>query len=196
MQLPLFPLDVFLLPGERTKLHIFEPRYKQLIKDCLAQPVALFGIPFFSVVNTANYCSIVRIVNAYNYNDLGECDIDIVAVDVAIVTKFEHQKTEGILYPYGNLVELKLNTFQEVPADITELLPAISDWQNHEVLIDRQPLSLTEVFLSLNPNVLDKLEFVARKDDAARVHYLRQFIQYFRSISEQESSVYANFYLN
>jgi len=33
----LFPLGIVLLPGERTALHIFEPRYKELIGECLAQ---------------------------------------------------------------------------------------------------------------------------------------------------------------
>lgn len=34
--LPLFPLEVVLLPGELLPLHIFEDRYKQMIADCLA----------------------------------------------------------------------------------------------------------------------------------------------------------------
>ncbi len=35
--LPLFPLDVVLFPGSRLPLHIFEPRYKEMIGECLAQ---------------------------------------------------------------------------------------------------------------------------------------------------------------
>jgi uncharacterized protein len=34
--LPLFPLDVVLLPGTPLPLHIFEPRYKEMIGECLA----------------------------------------------------------------------------------------------------------------------------------------------------------------
>ncbi len=33
--LPLFPLDVVLLPGMPLPLHIFEPRYKEMIGECL-----------------------------------------------------------------------------------------------------------------------------------------------------------------
>ena len=33
----LFPLGLVLLPGERTGLHIFEPRYKELIGECLRE---------------------------------------------------------------------------------------------------------------------------------------------------------------
>ena len=35
--LPLFPLDVVLFPGTPLPLHIFEPRYKEMIAECLAE---------------------------------------------------------------------------------------------------------------------------------------------------------------
>jgi len=41
--LPLFPLDLVLLPGVPLPLHIFEPRYKEMIKECMDQKQA-FGI--------------------------------------------------------------------------------------------------------------------------------------------------------
>jgi Lon protease-like protein len=36
-ELGLFPLDMVLLPTERVPLHVFEPRYKELIAECLSQ---------------------------------------------------------------------------------------------------------------------------------------------------------------
>lgn len=42
---PLFPLDLVLFPGEAQPLHIFEPRYRQLLADCLAAD-APFGITY------------------------------------------------------------------------------------------------------------------------------------------------------
>jgi uncharacterized protein len=41
--LPLFPLDVVLFPGTPLPLHIFEPRYKDLITECLDNKTR-FGI--------------------------------------------------------------------------------------------------------------------------------------------------------
>ncbi len=35
-RLPLFPLDLVLFPGEPLPLHIFEPRYREMLTDCLA----------------------------------------------------------------------------------------------------------------------------------------------------------------
>ena len=36
-EIGLFPLELVLLPGEQTPLHIFEPRYKELIGECLEE---------------------------------------------------------------------------------------------------------------------------------------------------------------
>ena len=41
--LPIFPLDVVLLPGTPLPLHIFEPRYKEMISECLKQKKS-FGV--------------------------------------------------------------------------------------------------------------------------------------------------------
>src|SRR2546428_9832453 len=35
-ELPIFPLPIILFPGAPQPLHIFEPRYRQLLADCLA----------------------------------------------------------------------------------------------------------------------------------------------------------------
>ena len=43
--LGLFPLDIVLLPTERIPLHIFEPRYKELIGECLSEDRE-FGLVF------------------------------------------------------------------------------------------------------------------------------------------------------
>lgn len=36
MELPLFPLHLVLFPGRPLPLHIFEPRYRCMLRDCLA----------------------------------------------------------------------------------------------------------------------------------------------------------------
>jgi Lon protease-like protein len=41
--LPLFPLELVLLPGTPLPLHIFEPRYKEMIRECISAE-APFGV--------------------------------------------------------------------------------------------------------------------------------------------------------
>ena len=43
-QLPMFPLGNVVLPGELLPLNVFEPRYRQLVLDCLAAEVPEFGV--------------------------------------------------------------------------------------------------------------------------------------------------------
>ncbi len=43
LKLPLFPLNLVLLPYENLPLHIFEPRYKQMVKNALEEDKP-FGI--------------------------------------------------------------------------------------------------------------------------------------------------------
>ena len=42
--IPVFPLPLVVFPGEPLNLHIFEPRYKQLINQCIDEKKP-FGIP-------------------------------------------------------------------------------------------------------------------------------------------------------
>src|SRR5215216_4190912 len=49
-QLPLFPLPVVLFPGVPLPLHIFEPRYRQLLSDIRLEK-NLFGLAYFDTTS-------------------------------------------------------------------------------------------------------------------------------------------------
>ena len=42
--MPMFPLGSVLLPGGVLPLHVFEPRYRQLVQDCMASAEHEFGV--------------------------------------------------------------------------------------------------------------------------------------------------------
>jgi Lon protease-like protein len=42
--MPMFPLGTVLLPGVVLPLHVFEPRYQQLVRDCLEAEQHEFGV--------------------------------------------------------------------------------------------------------------------------------------------------------
>jgi Lon protease-like protein len=44
--MPMFPLGSTVLPGDVLPLHVFEPRYLQLVKDCIEEPEHEFGVAF------------------------------------------------------------------------------------------------------------------------------------------------------
>jgi len=78
--LPLFPLEVVLLPEEPLPLHIFEERYKEMIGECLKAKAAGSGQQEFGVVMAKERemhtvgCS-ARIVNLTRRYEDGKMDI-------------------------------------------------------------------------------------------------------------------------
>ncbi|MCA1590358.1 MAG: LON peptidase substrate-binding domain-containing protein [Acidobacteria bacterium] len=52
-QFPLFPLPLVLLPGEMLPLHIFEPRYRQMLKDVVEFSRNMFGVTYFDAAATS-----------------------------------------------------------------------------------------------------------------------------------------------
>ena len=71
---PLFPLDVVLFPGVPLPLHIFEPRYKEMISECLAQK-KLFGVVRASSDGVADVGCTAEIVEITKQYDDGRMDI-------------------------------------------------------------------------------------------------------------------------
>ena len=72
--LPLFPLDVVLFPGTPLPLHVFEPRYKELINECLQQKVP-FGIVRTEEEGIADVGCTAEIIAVTKRYDDGKMDI-------------------------------------------------------------------------------------------------------------------------
>lgn len=72
--IPIFPLGLVIFPGEKVHLHIFEPRYKQLIRDCheAGKP---FGIPVVLNNRLQEMGTLVTITEIVKEYDNGEMDI-------------------------------------------------------------------------------------------------------------------------
>jgi hypothetical protein len=72
--IPIFPLSLVVYPGESLNLHIFEPRYKQLIKesDELKKP---FGIPAVVKDSVKELGTLVEVIEVVKVEENGEMDI-------------------------------------------------------------------------------------------------------------------------
>ena len=75
--IPIFPLGIVVYPGENLNLHIFEPRYKQLITECQSQKKP-FGIPTLIEDRLQDYGSLVELVEVSKIHENGEMDIKTV----------------------------------------------------------------------------------------------------------------------
>ena len=78
--LPLFPLNLVLLPFELLPLHIFEPRYKKMVKDHIEQDK-----PFGIILNEDNVVCTkgcrVKVQKVYKKYSNGEYDILVKGVE-------------------------------------------------------------------------------------------------------------------
>ena len=72
--IPIFPLAIVVYPGEDLNLHIFEPRYKQLITEC-HKTKKPFGIPSVINNNVAEMGTLMHISEITKTYDNGEMDI-------------------------------------------------------------------------------------------------------------------------
>ena len=72
--LPLFPLELVLLPGVPLPLHIFEPRYKEMISECIEQKKP-FGVVRASSKGVAEIGCTAEIVSVSKKYDDGRMDI-------------------------------------------------------------------------------------------------------------------------
>src|SRR3954469_11447740 len=85
IRIPMFPLAIFPLPGELVPLHIFEPRYKQLLDDAEKRDIS-FGIYFNHIINTEKLGSLVKLESVIKRYPGGESDIIVRCMDLFQMT--------------------------------------------------------------------------------------------------------------
>jgi Lon protease-like protein len=73
-EIGLFPLGIVLLPGERVPLHVFEPRYRELIGECLELDVE-FGILFAEEEGVREIGTRARVTHVLERFDDGRLNI-------------------------------------------------------------------------------------------------------------------------
>lgn len=79
--IPIFPLPVVVFPGEELNLHIFEPRYKQLINDCHSGGKN-FGIPVVLEKEMKELGTLMQINKIEKVYDNGEMDVKTTGVKI------------------------------------------------------------------------------------------------------------------
>jgi Lon protease-like protein len=90
--LPLFPLDLVLLPGVPLPLHVFEPRYKEMIAECLDEKKP-FGVVRASSNGVAEIGCTAEIVEVTKRYDDGRMDILTRGVERFEVLQVHEERT-------------------------------------------------------------------------------------------------------
>jgi len=87
--LPLFPLKTVVFPNENLNLHVFEPRYQQLVEDCI-QHDRTFGIPAFFNKKVQEYGTEMRIIEIVKKYPDNRMDIRILAERIFRIDSFSN----------------------------------------------------------------------------------------------------------
>ncbi|MEO9004467.1 MAG: LON peptidase substrate-binding domain-containing protein [Ginsengibacter sp.] len=72
--IPIFPLSIVVYPHENLNLHIFEPKYKQLIHECFEQKKP-FGMPVVINNKMTEWGTLLEIIEVSKRYSTGEMDI-------------------------------------------------------------------------------------------------------------------------
>jgi uncharacterized protein len=106
--IPIFPLGIVVYPAETVSLHIFEPRYKQLIKDCREANKG-FGIPVVINNNLQEMGTLVTISEIVQEYPNGEMDIRIQGVKIfrklEIIPSVPDKLYSGAIVNYPDNIE-------------------------------------------------------------------------------------------
>jgi len=107
--IPIFPLDLVLFPRQELPLRIFEPRYKQLVDDCMIGD-GQFGVCLLDENNTVNGWNSPKLVGT-----------------IAKITKCEDVEIDGL--------QLHIETIGRNSFKIKKIIPpSISQPENYDPL--------------------------------------------------------------
>ena len=195
LTIPMFPLNMVLLPGETKTLHIFEERYKQLVSDCIAND-AHFGIPFVYQKNVGEYGIEVKISNVIKRFDNGEMDIVIEGVCVFKLIDFIDVLTPK-LYGAGTIIQEPDLIIKPSPA-LQELVREYM-WvaQQNAVPIDAfDNADLYSVARLIDLSSVEKYELIKTETARDKETFLKSKIRLFSYLIKTESELQAKFILN
>ena len=191
MKIPMFPLAIFPLPGEIVPLHIFEPRYIQLLEDAESRDIS-FGIYFNHTSNTSKMGSLVKLESVIKRYPGGESDIIVKCNDLfEMITMFRtyHDK----LYPGGEVnfwnVDFKEKVSETLHKEFIAYLALLKIKRHSE------ESSVFGIANELNLDFDDKLKFV-RAEAEKREAFLRSRLRFQKYVMLEAEKVKDVFHLN
>lgn len=138
-ELAFFPLKLVAFPGEDLNLHIFEPRYKQLVLDC-SESNSCFGICTF-LDTLMDYGTEVELIEIYKTYEDGSMDIKTKGKRLFKIVDFCNPVSDK-LYAGGKVEFLpldrsatssKINQFKKRLEEIFKLLHRPVDLSNETI---------------------------------------------------------------
>ncbi len=176
--IPIFPLAIVVYPGEDLNLHIFEPRYKQLIKDCIQnkKPFGILPVISDKVNEMGTMVQITEITKLYD-ND--EMDIKTKGVKVfrilEVVRSVPDRMYSGAIVNYPANNERGNRTLMDkVIAGIAELHKALNI--NKDFKKPAEELWSYDIAHHAGLSLAEEYELLQLVDELQREEYLKQHL--------------------
>lgn len=118
--LPFFPLNLVPYPGEALNLHVFEPRYRQLINECLDEG-GTFGIPVYLDNKLPGFGTEMRVTQLARRYDDGRMDVKTEGLRVFRLVTFQNP-VPGKLYAGGTVQFQPSEPYADVMPGLAERL--------------------------------------------------------------------------
>ncbi|BDX39270.1 hypothetical protein CYCD_26250 [Tenuifilaceae bacterium CYCD] len=189
----MFPLGVFLLPGEEMPLRIFEPRYKQLINEC-ENNGNTFGIPFTTGNEIKTYGTEVELLNVVAKNSKGEMVILIKGIRNFHLLDFT-ETLPGKLYG-GGVIEYVDDIYTTTNPELSVLVKKLNLDPVLGSLLTNDSINLTSVAKAMMLNSNEKFSFYSLRDNYKMEKYLIKRLRFIEQMQVQEKLLENNFSLN
>ncbi len=181
--IPIFPLGIVVYPGESLHLHIFEPRYKQLISECY-QAKKPFGVPTVIDNKMRDYGSLVEITELSKVHDNGEMDIKTKGVKLFRVLEVIKEIPDKL---YSGAIVNYPDTFEEGnPELMRKVMKSIRDL--HQLLkVSKDPIAIGfkqddaevkcyDVAHHIGLSLEEEYELLGLTDERQRQEYLKRHL--------------------
>lgn len=182
--IPIFPLGIVVYPGEDLNLHIFEPRYKQLVYECFTSKKP-FGIPPVIQKKVQEFGSVVEITELSKLYENGEMDIRTRGVKVFRILELI-QEIPDKLYS-GAIVNYPDNFDRGIPELMRKVMTGIREL--HQLLHvskdfstgpggkkEDSQLTSYEVAHHIGMSIEEEYELLNLLDERQRQEYLKRHL--------------------
>jgi uncharacterized protein len=176
--IPIFPLSIIVFPGENLNLHIFEPRYKQLIAECFEQKKP-FGIPAVVNKELKDLGTLVEVTAIKKLYEDGKMDITTRGVKVfrllELIKEIPEKLYSGAIVTYPeDEDDGKRELMQKVVKGIKELhrlLEVSKDFKKPE-----EDLKAFDVAHHMGLNIDEEYELLGLFREGQRQEYLKRHL--------------------
>src|ERR1041385_7251797 len=176
--IPIFPLGIVLYPGENLNLHIFEPRYKELINECITAKKP-FGIPVVINNKVEEYGWLAEITEVSKKYENGEMDIKTKGIKIfrvlEVIREVPDKLYSGAIvnYPDNKIIgnpELMKKVMNSI-RDLHKLLKVTKDFKK-----DDADLSCYDVAHDIGMSLQEEYELLMLLDERQRIEYVKRHL--------------------